>query len=117
MDCDQLAMVQRFLEGIDLSENGQALDAIREVGPGSHFLGCAHTQANFKSAFYRSTVADNNSFEQWEADGALDTAHRANRLMKQWLADYEAPPLDPAIADAVADFVARKKASMPDAFA
>src|SRR6187402_2412453 len=69
MDCDQLAMLQRFAEGVDLSENGQALSAIREVGPGSHYLGCQHTQDNFETAFYRSNIADNNSFEQWLAEG------------------------------------------------
>jgi trimethylamine---corrinoid protein Co-methyltransferase len=117
LDCDQLAMMQRFAEGVDLSENGQALDAIREVGPGSHFLGCAHTQANFETAFYRSTVADNNSFEQWQAEGGKTAEERANALWKKWLAVYEPPPLDEGIDEAVRDFVARKKAAMPDAFA
>jgi trimethylamine--corrinoid protein Co-methyltransferase len=117
MDCDQLAMQQRFAEGVDLSDNGQALSAIREVGPGSHYLGCAHTQANFETAFYRSTIADNNSFEQWLAEGEKTAEQRANALWKKWLAEYEAPPLDPGIDEALRDFVARKKASMPDAFA
>jgi trimethylamine--corrinoid protein Co-methyltransferase len=117
MDCDQLAMQQRFQEGVDLSENGQALDAIREVGPGAHYLGCAHTQANFETAFYRSTIADNNSYEQWLAEGSLTAEERANKLWKKWLADYEAPPLDPGIDEALNDFVAKKKESMPDAFA
>jgi trimethylamine--corrinoid protein Co-methyltransferase len=117
MDCDQLAMQQRFAEGVDLSDNGQALSAIREVGPGSHYLGCAHTQANFETAFYRSTIADNNSFEQWLAEGEKTAEQRANRLWKKWLSEYEAPPLDPGIDEALQDFVARKKASMPDAFA
>ncbi len=86
-------------------------------GPGQHFLGCAHTQANFETAFYRSTVADNNSFEQWQAEGALDTAQRANAIWKKMLADDQAPPLDPAIDEALTEFIAKKKASMPDAFA
>jgi len=117
MDADQLGNLQVFCNGYDLSENGQALDAIREVGPGQHFLGCAHTQANFETAFYRSTISDNNSFEQWQAEGSLDTAQRANVLWKKMLADYEAPPLDPAIDAALLEFIAKKKASMPDAFA
>ena len=117
MDCDQLAMLQRFAEGVDLSENGQALSAIREVGPGSHYLGCQHTQANFETAFYRSTIADNNSFEQWLAEGEKTAEQRANPIWKKWLADYEAPPLDPGIDEALKDFIAKKKASMPDAFA
>jgi trimethylamine--corrinoid protein Co-methyltransferase len=117
MDTDQLGMMQVLAGGIDLSANGQAMDAIREVRPGAHFLGCSHTQANFETAFYRSTIADNNSVEQWEAEGALDAVQRANRLWKKMLAEYEAPPLDPGIDEALREFIAKKKASMPDAFA
>jgi trimethylamine--corrinoid protein Co-methyltransferase len=114
MDADQLGMMQVLAGGIDLSENAQALDAIREVGPGNHFLGCAHTQANFETAFYRSTIADNNSFEQWEAEGRQDAAQRANKLWKKMLADYEAPALDPGIDEALNAFIAKKKAAVPD---
>ncbi|MBT6430953.1 MAG: trimethylamine methyltransferase, partial [Rhodospirillaceae bacterium] len=114
MDCDQLGMMAVHGKGIDLSENGQALDAIHEVGPGGHFLGCAHTQKNFEQAFFLSDVADNNSFEQWEIDGSLDTTSRANALWKKMLASYEAPNLDPGIDDALAEFIARKKAAVPD---
>ncbi|MCF1505726.1 trimethylamine methyltransferase family protein [Afifella sp. H1R] len=116
MDCDQLAMMQQLSRGVDLSENGQAMDAIREVGPGSHYLGCAHTQANFETAFYRSPVADNNSFEQWLAEGSKTAEERANGLWKKWLAEYEAPPLDEGIDAALKEFIETTKASMPDAF-
>ncbi|MDR3375583.1 MAG: trimethylamine methyltransferase family protein [Ancalomicrobiaceae bacterium] len=115
MDCDQLGQMHVLAKGIDLSENAQALDAFREVGPGGHFLGCAHTQANFESAFYRSFTADNNSVEQWMAEGSQDAYVRANKIWKKWLADYEAPPLDPAVDEALLAFIAEKKASMPDA--
>jgi trimethylamine--corrinoid protein Co-methyltransferase len=117
IDADQLGMMQVFCKGYDLSENGQAMDAIREVGPGSHFLGCAHTQANFETAFYRSSIADNNSFEQWESEGAQNTYQRANGIWKKMLADYEAPPLDPAVDEALQAFIKEMKDSMPDAFA
>jgi len=115
MDADQLGMMQVLANGYDLSDNGQAMDAVREVGPGSHYLGCAHTQANFETAFYRSTTADNSSFEQWQADGAKDAITRANELWKSKLASYEAPPIDPGIDEALTEFIAKKKASMPDA--
>ena len=115
MDADQAGMMQVFLKGVDLSENGQAMDAIREVGPGSHFLGCAHTQANFETAFYRSAVADNNSFEQWEADGAMDAERRANALWKGMLERYEPPPIDSGIDEALQEFMAKRKSEMPDA--
>ena len=117
IDADQLSMVQRFAEGIDYSENGQALSAIREVGPGSHFLGCAHTQANFETAFWRSTVADNNSFEQWRDDGGKDAAQRANATWKRQLQEYEAPPIDPAQDEALLAYMAKRKETLPDTFA
>ena len=87
---------------------------MREVGPGKHFLGCGHTQANFQTAFYRSPLADNNSFEQWEAEGRADMAKRANALYKKQLESYEAPPLDIAIDEALQDYMKRRKASFPD---
>jgi trimethylamine--corrinoid protein Co-methyltransferase len=114
MDVDQAGMMHTLLAGIDLSVNGQALDAIREVGPGKHFLGCAHTQANFENAFYRSPLADNNSYEQWEAEGSPDMTKRANALWKKQLAEYVQPPLNPAIDEALLDYIARRKASFPD---
>ena len=114
MDADQAAMVARLLQGPDMSENGQALSAIREVGPGNHFLGCQHTQDNFEDAFYRSPLADNNSFEQWELEGSQDAIQRANSYWKKLLADYSAPDLDPAIDEALLEFIARKKAAVPD---
>ena len=117
IDADQLSMVQRFAEGIDYSENGQALSAIREVGPGSHFLGCAHTQANFETAFWRSTVADNNSFEQWRDDGGKDAVQRANATWKRQLQEYEAPPIDPAQDEGLLAYMAKRKETLPDTFA
>jgi len=114
MDADQAGMMHTMLAGVDLSENGQAMSAIRDVGPGKHFLGCAHTQANFESAFYRSPIADNNSYEQWEADGSLDLNQRANASWKKQLEEYVAPPLDPAIDEALLAFMKKKKDAVPD---
>ena len=114
MDVDQASMMEILLGGVDLSENGQAMDAIREVGPGVHFLGCEHTQKNFKTAFYRSPITDNNSFEQWESEGSLDHAQRANRRWKKVLTEYQPPAIDPAIDEALLDFIQQRKNSMPD---
>ncbi len=114
LDNDQLGMLHTFVKGVDLSPNGQALDAIIENGPGQHFLGTAHTLANFENAFYRSSVADNASYEQWLEEGGLDAAQRANKLWKRTLADYEAPPIDDAVDEELRAFVARRKDEMPD---
>ncbi len=114
MDCDQAGMMHALLAGVDLSESGQAMDAIREVGPGSHFLGCAHTQANFETAFFRSALADNNSYEQWEAEGANDMAQRANAAWKRSLAEYVAPSIDPGVDEGLRAYMARSKAAFAD---
>jgi trimethylamine--corrinoid protein Co-methyltransferase len=114
LDADQIAMLQAFAKGMDLSNEGLAMEAIREVGPGGHYLGCAHTQRNFKTAFYRSEIADNNSFEQWEAEGAQDANQRATAAAQRLLKAYEPPPLDPAIDEALQDFIQRRRRELPD---
>ena len=116
LDVDQLGMMEVFAKGVDMSDNGQALDAILGNEPGQHFLGTAHTLANFESAFYRSNTADNASFEQWTEEGGQDAAQRANKIWKRQLAEYEPPPLDDAIDAELLEFIARRKASMGDEF-
>ncbi|ASP32537.1 trimethylamine methyltransferase family protein [Labrenzia sp. VG12] len=114
MDADQLGMMHVLAKGIEISDETLAMDALQEVGPGGHFLGAAHTQRNFESAFFRSSIADNNSFEQWLADGELDAAKRANARWKEQLRAYSGPELDPAIDEALLAFMAERKASFPD---
>ncbi|MBS0364633.1 MAG: trimethylamine methyltransferase family protein [Proteobacteria bacterium] len=114
MDADQCAMMQWLAAGMDLSERGQALDAIREVGPGSHFLGAAHTLANFQSAFYQSTIADYASFEQWSQEGSLTAEQRANRVWKRMLQDYQDPGIDPARDEALREFMRQRRAVLTD---
>ena len=114
MDADQAGMLGVFAQGLDTSENGQAMNALREVGPGAHFLGCSHTQQNFESAFYRSSIADNNSFEQWESEGAQDAAQRAGRQVKEMLEGYEPPPIDEAVDEALLAYIDQRKSAFPD---
>ena len=116
MDADQLGVLHHLAKGVMSDENAQAMDAIREVGPGGHYFGCAHTQANFKDAFWRTNVLDYKPFETWEEEGARDTMTLANQKVKTMLATYEEPELDPAIKAALETYVAEKKASMPDSF-
>jgi len=115
LDADQLTMMERMVAGIDISENGQAMDAIREIGPGKHFLGSSHTQANFENAFWRSEMADNNTFEQWSAEGCIESAKRAENRARKMLAEYEAPAIDPAIDEALQAYKARRMEELPDA--
>jgi trimethylamine--corrinoid protein Co-methyltransferase len=114
LDADQLAMMQALAGGLDVTERGQALDAIREVGPGGHFLGCAHTQANFETAFYQSMTADYSSYEQWSTEGRLTAEQRANAAWKRMLEEYEDPGLDPAVDEALKDFMERRRTVLDD---
>ncbi|SHI32586.1 trimethylamine methyltransferase family protein [Wenxinia saemankumensis] len=116
MDADQLGMLHQLARGVDMTENGQAMDAIREVGPGGHYLGCAHTQANFKSAFWRTELLDYKPFETWDEEGARDTRQLASARVRKLLDSYREPILDPAVRQALDAYVAEKKAGMPDAF-
>ena len=116
MDADQLGTLHHIARGVEVDTNAQAMDAIREVGPGGHYLGCAHTQANFKTAFWKSDLLDYKPFETWQDDGAKDTATLAAERVERMLADYQQPAMDPGIAEGLADYVARKKAAEPDSF-
>jgi len=117
LDVDQAAAWHAFAKGVDMTRNGQAIDALLTNEPGTHFLGHAHTLENFENAFWRSSNADNGSFEQWDLEGAQDANVRANATWKKMLAEYEAPPIDDAIDAELIEFIERKKASFPDAFA
>ena len=114
LDADQLGTLHSLAAGVDTSTEAQAMDALREVGPGGHFLGCAHTQAHFKSAFWRTEVLDYKPYETWYEEGARDSRELAEVRVRYLLDNYQAPHLDPAINEALQDYVARRKDSMPD---
>jgi trimethylamine--corrinoid protein Co-methyltransferase len=116
MDADQLGILHKLAEGISVDDNAQAMGAINEVGPGGHYLGCEHTQANFKTAFWRSDLLDYKPFETWDEEGARDTQTLAAARVKKQLETYQQPALDPAINEALNAYVARKKAAVPDSF-
>ena len=101
--------------GCNSSDNRQKKKNFRSNPHGQHFLGNAHTLENFESAFYRSNIADNNSYEQWFEEGEKSAAQRANTIWKQMLTDYEPPPLDEAIDLAMIDYIERRKSEEPDA--
>ena len=110
IDAEMVQMMQAFLTPLDTSEEELGLEAIAEVGPGGHYFGCAHTMARYETAFYRPMLSDWRNFENWRDNGAVEASDRATRIWRQLLADYEAPPLDPAIAEELDDFVARRVA-------
>lgn len=114
LDADQLGMMGVYADGVDMSPNGQAMEAFVTNPHGSHFLGNDHTLANFESAFYRSTLADSNSYEQWLEEGELSAAQRANSAWKQMLHEYQPPALDEDADRAMLQYIERRKAEEPD---
>ncbi len=117
LDADQLGVLHSLAQGVEYDENAQAWDAFEEVGPGGHYLGCAHTQANFKSAFWRSEVLDYKPFEQWSEEGAKDSFQLASERVEKLLAAYQKPALDEGVDEALRAYITQKKESMPDSFA
>ena len=112
MDCEMLQMIQRYMEPSvwDASPDAIAIDAINEVGPSGHFFGIQHTQDRYQTAFYEPFVSDWRNFEAWNASGGVRTPERANKLFKQIIEEFEAPPLEESRREALADFVERRKA-------
>lgn len=116
LDADRLGAMHRLMRGLDLDDNAFAMDAYREVGPGKHFLGAAHTLANYEDAYYEPALMDADSFEQWRDAGGKSAEERANARWKQMLSDYEAPAIDPGVDESLRDYIERKKGAVADAW-
>tara|TARA_B100001996_G_scaffold51247_1_gene36650 strand:- start:1054 stop:2007 length:954 start_codon:yes stop_codon:yes gene_type:complete len=114
VDAEQAELTHKFLKGIDFSELDGALNAMNEVDPGGHFLGTKHTLENFEQAFVIPELMHHDSFEQWEAEGALDLNSRAVTKAKRMLSDYEMPKLDKAVDEELLDFIDRREKELPD---
>jgi len=109
LDCDLLQMVAEFLTPLDVSPAGLGLDAVREVGPGGHYFGTAHTLERFETAFYSPIISDWRNFETWEEAGKPTAYDKANSVWQKELAAYERPPMDKAIEEELDAFVAKRK--------
>ena len=111
MDCEVLQMIQRYFEPVLTATEPEdiALEAIRDVGPGGHFFGTAHTQERYETAFYQPFVSDWSNHEAWVQNGAVWTAERAHGVFKRIIAEFEAPEMDAAIQEELQEFVTRRK--------
>ena len=114
IDADRLGMYARMLGGLATDENGLARSAYEEVAHAGHFLGSAHTMANYETAFYESPLSDSESFEQWREGGEKDMQQRAYEYWNRLVAAYERPAIDPATDEALRAYMAKKKESLPD---
>ncbi len=108
LDCDLIQMCKAFMQPIEINDDALGIDAIKEVGPGGHFFGAAHTLARYESAFYAPIISDWRNFQQWDAAGQPTAYDKANAVYKQALKEYQQPPMDEAVRDALNDFVDRR---------
>ena len=111
MDCEVIQQFMRYFDKsmVDTSPEGLAVDAIREVGPNGHYFGASHTRKRYQTAFYEPFLSDWQNFEAFELAGSVWTAQRANRLYKEILDAFEAPPIDDSIREELFAFVERRK--------
>jgi trimethylamine--corrinoid protein Co-methyltransferase len=114
LDAEQIEMLTKLLEGPRFEDFDEAIATIGQVGPGGHFLGTEHTQAHFRDAFFMADLFDNNSFEQWQADGSKPAEQRGLEAARRALDAYVAPPIDEGADEALRDFVARRERELPD---
>lgn len=114
MDTDMCGALHAYLDGMEVNDDTLAFDALAELGPGQHLFSTQHTLRHYETAYWDSALDDNQPWETWDEQGGLDYAQRANARWKKLLAEYEAPPIDAATDEALQDFIARRKASMPD---
>ena len=114
LDAEMLQMMRVWSDGIQVNDDTLGLDAIREVGPGGHFFGAAHTLERYQDAFYQPLVSDWSNYENWRDAGANQAAERAHDLWTSLLADYQAPPLDPAVDEALSAYVVQRKEQVTD---
>ena len=113
VDAEQCAMGYRMAEGINWDDFDEALEAVGDVGPGGHYLGHPHTLSNFQQAFFMPKQFDNNTYEQWDADGATEVTERALTTAKSLLASYELPKMDDAVHEALLDYIRRRETEIP----
>ncbi|MBY6114206.1 trimethylamine methyltransferase family protein [Mameliella alba] len=113
VDAEQCAMAYRMAEGIRWDDFDEALAAVSDVGPGGHYLGHAHTLENFQRAFFMPEMFDNNSIEQWVAEGSVEINERALARARMLLGEYQEPKLDAGKDEALRDYMARRMREIP----
>ena len=115
VDSEICEMGYRMAEGVNWDDFDAALSAVTDVGPGGHYLGHPHTLEHFQKAFFMPEMFDNNSIEQWQAEGAIEINERALKKAGMMLNEYEEPKLDEGVNEALLEYIARREREIPAA--
>ena len=110
IDFEQLDAFYHFCQGCRFDDLDEIFETVKDVGPGGHFLGTAHTR---KADLFIFPSQNNVTYEQWDVEGRKDSEQVGLDKAKQWLARYEEPEFDPTIDEALSTFIAGKEATIP----
>lgn len=108
-DAEQNLLIAKYAQGISFDHFDEALEAVRRVGPGGHYLGDSFTLKRFKDAFIAPELLDYLSYEQWKVKGSRDMAQRCREKAKAIIESYEPPPMEAAIREELDTFVAKRQ--------
>jgi trimethylamine--corrinoid protein Co-methyltransferase len=110
VDHEQVDALYHFARGAAMEDPDELLATVREVGPGGHFLGAAHTR---RSNLFNLDLQNTATYEQWEEEGGREAIDDGRAEARRQLDRYEAPAIDPGLDEALLDFIARRKADLP----
>ena len=110
IDFEQLDAFYHFGQGCRFDDLDEIFETVKDVGPGGHFLGAAHTR---KANLFIFPSQNNVTYEQWDDEGRKDSEQVGLDKAKQWLARYEEPEFDPTIDEALSTFITEKEATIP----
>ena len=109
LDVEMIQHMMEFLKPIEVDEGELALDALGRVPTGGHFFGDPHTLERYATAFYAPIVSNWQNYEAWEESGGRDATQRATLVWKKALEEYEQPPMDEGVHEALEAYVAKRK--------
>ena len=109
LDVEMLQSMMEFLKPIVVNEAELGFEAIKRVQTGGHFFGDQHTLERYEHAFYQPLVSDWQNYENWQIKGGKDATQRATEVWKRALKEYEQPPMDPAIREALDAYVDQRR--------
>ena len=105
--CDEIiAMVKRFMRGIEVTDETLALDVIDRVGPGGHHLADQHTMKHFKSETWFPTLINRMRYDEWKnKENASTMGDRVTAKMRDILKSHEVPALSDDVLKKIDDII------------
>jgi len=98
LDNEMLSHVYRMIRGVEVSEETLAFDAMKNVITGEgHFIGETQTMEAMERDYFYPKLGDRLEPTTWAEAGAEDAWQRANREVREVLANHQPNYLDAAV--------------------